>query len=101
MTSLVGLYVENNELSGEVPSTLATLEKLDGLLLGGNQLSSSGTYSRIRAYHYSLCRHPTICLLKYSIAITKKRQDWLFTTSTSTDPAPLPLHPLFAFLVVN
>ena len=39
LTNLFGLYLRNNKLSGEIPTELRSLTKLQVLLLSGNDLS--------------------------------------------------------------
>ena len=84
------VYLHDNSLSGLVPSTLSNLEFL--WLNRTAPTNSPGpiylhTKSEVQDYLLSLWRHSVLRLLKYSIVITKKRQD-ILSTPPSTPILP-------------
>mmetsp|Transcript_12453 Transcript_12453/g.25463 ORF Transcript_12453/g.25463 Transcript_12453/m.25463 type:complete len:470 (+) Transcript_12453:235-1644(+) len=107
LSSLTYLDLRHNSLSGTVPYSLSNLTNLKNLSLSINNLSNSlnrvlDTKQEIQEYFIYLWRNPTIQLLNYGMAITKKRQDSLSTTTTSTGAAPAsPPHPFFVFLAAH
>ena len=102
LSSLKVLDLNNNSLSGVVPYSLSNLLNLDELKLRDNDLSDDQnrnfvTQNQTQAYLNSFFRHPTIRLLNYVIAITKKRQAFLGRRISPRRATPPP-HPFFAFL---
>ena len=101
LSSLTILYLSNNSLSGVVPYSFSNLLNLEYLFLLDNNLSNDpgdlDGKREIQDYFISLWRHPTIRLLNYGIAITKKRQASLGRRVSPRRVIPSP-HPFFAFL---
>ena len=95
--------LRKNSLSGIVPYSLSNLLNLEFLHLSGNNLSNepyfSDAYDKKEAQYCFNCikRIPTIRLLNYGIAITKKRQVFLGRRVSPRRATPPP-HPFFAFL---
>mmetsp|Transcript_12454 Transcript_12454/g.25466 ORF Transcript_12454/g.25466 Transcript_12454/m.25466 type:complete len:484 (+) Transcript_12454:186-1637(+) len=111
LSSLTELNLHSNSLSGDVPYSFSSLPNLEHLGLNGNNFSNqsdcdlySNLYGKrpVQDYLISLWLPQTLRLLNYGIAITKKRQDSLSTTTTSTGAAPAsPPHPFFVFLAAH
>jgi hypothetical protein len=90
LTNLTSLHLDCNPLSGVVPSTLSTLSNLEVLSLDETALTNRPDTivhqkPAIQNYLLSLWGPQAFRFLKYGIAITKKRQDALAPT-TSTSP---------------
>jgi len=118
LSSLTELDLGGNYLSGVVPYHLSKLLNLYGFYLLGNNLSNvldltlsfaptmalfnnhNGNTPRQKVQYFlttTLLRNPTIRLLNYGIAITKKRQASLDRRISPRRATPPP-NPFFAFL---
>ena len=102
LANFTAFYLRDNPLSSVVPSTLSNLTNLECMDLCETDFSNAPTLSLyrnsvIQNYLLSLERHPTIRLLNYGNAITKKRQASL-ERRISPHRAPPPPRPFFAFL---
>ena len=102
LSSLTYLFLNNNSLSGVLPYSFSNLLNLAKLTLQRNNLSNDqnqylGNKPGVQDFFISLFRHPTIRLLNFGIAITKKRQASLDRRISPRRATPSP-HPFFAFL---